>query len=62
MRSQSEIDEQMNRASMQEEKGGSRYHGMTFEQGVGEALRWVTGQTEDLPIPDPVEEETDAED
>jgi len=50
MRTQEEIDQQLNRATKQEEKGGSRYRGMTFEQGVDATLRWldpdVFGDTE----------------
>lgn len=53
MRTQEEIDEQLNRAAKQADKGGSRYHGMTYEQGVDAALRWLDPDTfgEDVEAP-----------
>lgn len=50
MRPEDEIDEQLNRAAEAEEQGRSAWPGMTYEQGVGAALRWVTHDTDDLPI------------
>lgn len=44
MRSQSEIDDQINEAYEKEDEGGSRWPGMSYEQGVLAALRWVTGE------------------
>lgn len=31
---------------------GSRYPGMTYEQGVAAAMRWVNGDTQDHPLED----------
>jgi len=28
---------------------GTRYPGMSYEEGVSTALRWVTGETDDRP-------------
>lgn len=51
-RSEEEIDEQLNRAAEAADAGQSKWPGMTYEQGVDNALRWVTGQTDDLPMED----------
>lgn len=42
-RDDSEIDDVLNDCDDQEEQGGSRYPGMTYEQGVAQAIRWLTG-------------------
>jgi hypothetical protein len=47
---QEEIDEQVNLAQDQEEKGGSQWPGMTYEQGVSAALLWVTGNSPTKPM------------
>lgn len=52
MRDEEEINEQLNRAAAAAEKGGTRYRGMTYEQGVEEALLWVTENTNEPPIPE----------
>lgn len=52
MRPQAEIDEQLNLALDSEEAGRSRWPGMTYEQGVEAAIRWVTGQVDDKPMAD----------
>lgn len=46
-----EIDEQLNRA-FEAEASGSNYPGMSYEQGVKYALDWITGQSEEEPIPE----------
>ena len=51
-RPQEEIDEQLNQALEQEEAGGSRWPGMTYEQGVRAALDWVTGHNDTPPMED----------
>lgn len=43
-----EIENQMWKAV--EEKG--KYSGMSYEEGVEAALRWVLGESEDLPMED----------
>ena len=47
-RTAEEIDEQMNRA-WEEEDDGSRYPGMTYEQGVRAAIDWITTDGGDEP-------------
>ena len=47
-RTAEEIDEQMNRAR-EEEDGGSRYPGMTYEQGIRAAIDWITTDGGDEP-------------
>lgn len=47
-RSEDEVDEQMNKAS-EGIDAGSAYPGMSYEEGVHQALGWVTGQ-----YPDPL--------
>lgn len=47
-----EIDEQLNRAA-EAEATGTKYPGMSFEEGVRAGIEWVLGLTDDLPIPDP---------
>lgn len=46
-----EIDEQLNRA-FEAEASGSNYPGMSYEQGVKYAIDWITGQSEEEPIPE----------
>lgn len=52
MRSQREIDEQLNLAVDQTMEGSSKWPGMTYEDGVENALRWVTGETDEAPMED----------
>lgn len=51
-RTDDEINDQLNRAMEQEDAGGSRWPGMSYEQGVSAALNWAIGHIEDEPIPD----------
>src|SRR3954454_24949464 len=51
-RSDSEIDEQLNRAIEAVDSGNTNWPGMSYEQGVDNALRWITGQTDDQPMED----------
>ncbi|MBL1321537.1 MAG: hypothetical protein COA63_010830 [Methylophaga sp.] len=51
-RSDAEIDEVLNMCNEQEELGGSLFQGMTYEQGIQCALRWVTGDSDDHPMAD----------
>ena len=46
-----EIRDQLERATQAEHKP-TKYPGMTYEQGVLYALRWVTGLTAEEPIED----------
>lgn len=52
MREDNEINDIVNACMEQNEKGGSRFPGMTYEQGVAAALDWMTGDTDDNPYPD----------
>lgn len=49
---QVQIDEVLNECTQQEEKGGSRWPGMTFEQGVQATLEWVSGDRDVSPLVD----------
>jgi hypothetical protein len=50
MRTDDEIDEQMNLAVDSIDAGRSKWPGMSYEQGVDAALRWVRGESEDKPM------------
>lgn len=50
-RTQSQIDEQMGKAAAGWENG-SQYPGMSYEEGVMEGIKWVLGETNDVPMPD----------
>jgi hypothetical protein len=52
MRSQEEIDNQLNLAQEAEMNGTTAWPGMSYEQGVAAALMWATGQSNDLPMVD----------
>jgi hypothetical protein len=45
-----EINGQLELARDQEEKGGTKWPSMSYEQGVAEALRWVTGMSDTKPM------------
>lgn len=49
MRSQGEID---NAIADAEHGGVSKWPGMTYEEGVSAALRWVSGDTDEHPMED----------
>lgn len=42
-RADEEIDAVLNIAQEQEDQGGSAYPGMSFEQGVSQAIMWISG-------------------
>jgi hypothetical protein len=50
VRTDEEIDDVLNIAVEQADKGGSAYPGMTFEQGVSEGIRWLVGHNDDAPL------------
>lgn len=50
VRTDEEVDAVLNIASEQEEKGGTSFPGMSYEQGVSEGIRWLTGQQDDVPL------------
>lgn len=49
-RTAEEIADQENEAQDQVMGGGSRWPGMSYEQGVVAALRWVTGEDDVAPM------------
>lgn len=50
-RTETEINEQLDKAQEGVENG-SKYSGMSYEEGVKYALEWVTGQSDDKPMED----------
>lgn len=52
VRTAAEVDAQLNRAMEAVDAGTTAWPGMTYEQGVDNALRWVTGQSDDVPMED----------
>ena len=42
-RTDKEINDLLDRCAEQEDKGGSRYPGMSYEQGIRAAIDWITG-------------------
>ena len=52
VRTDAEIDDVIEKCMASENAGHSLYPGMTYEQGVNEALRWVTGEIDDNPMAD----------
>ncbi|QGJ89476.1 hypothetical protein PBI_SMARTIES_73 [Microbacterium phage Smarties] len=50
--SQSDVDDVINDAHEQIDNGGSRWPGMSYEQGLVAGLQWVTGETDDHPYED----------
>jgi len=51
-RTQEEIDTVLNEAVEQEAQGKTKWRGMTYEQGVSAAIRWLLGETDDNPMED----------
>lgn len=51
-RSDKEIDRVMNAATEQEDKGETKWAGMSYEQGVNAALSWILGENDDDPMLD----------
>lgn len=48
-RTQKEIDDVLNKAADGMDDG-SKWPGMSYEQGVDAAIRWLTGESEDNPM------------
>jgi hypothetical protein len=55
-RSDDEINAQLNTAAAWEDSGGSSVPGMTYEQGVAAALKWLIGDSDEWPIAEEPEE------
>lgn len=49
-RKDEEIDSLLNDCAAQIDKGGTKYRGMTYEQGIEAALRWVTDKDQEAPL------------
>jgi hypothetical protein len=52
VRSQEEVNEQIDRASDNINKGISKYPGMTYEEGIRAAIDWMSGESDELPMDD----------
>lgn len=50
-RTKAEIERVLNKA-MQAFDEGTYYPGMSYEQGILDALAWITGESEDEPLED----------
>ena len=44
-----DIEDVLDWANQQIAKGGSRFHGMTYEEGVDATIRWMQGDSDDRP-------------
>lgn len=61
-RSEEAINVQRNRAAAQSDKGGTRYRGQTYEEGVDDAIRWMLGESDDEPLGPEYDEDSADED
>jgi len=57
MRTKNEIDEELGRATEWVVAGVTEFSGMTYEQGVEAALRWVLMEEDERPIEQDFSEE-----
>ena len=51
-RTEEEVNEVIDKTAAQDNEGGSRWPGMTYEQGVRNALDWILGNNDDNPMED----------
>jgi hypothetical protein len=49
---QAMIDDVLNECMEHEDKGTTKFRGMTYEQGVQNGIRWVLGEVFDHPMED----------
>ena len=49
-REDSDVDELLNQCVEQEEKGNSKYPGMSYERGIRAAIEWLLGWEEIHPL------------
>lgn len=47
--SEDAASDQLEEVQVQINAGGSRFPGMTFEEGIAAALRWALGDTDEIP-------------
>lgn len=52
VRSDDQVNEILNTCSESEETGVSKFPSMTYEQGIEQAILWLTGQIENHPLED----------
>ncbi len=52
VRTEGEINELLNAVEDKIDEGGSRFRGMTYEDGIRDALMWAIGDQEDHPYPE----------
>lgn len=50
--SEQEISDVLNECLEKEIEGGSKFPGMTYEQGVSAAINWLTGESDSNPMAD----------
>jgi hypothetical protein len=50
VRTDEEIDQLLNECCDQINTGGSKFSGMTYEQGLDAAIRWLTGDADEYPL------------
>ena len=48
--SDEDVNNVLNRCSECEDEGTSQFNGMSYEQGVAAAIRWMLGETKDNPL------------
>lgn len=52
MRTEDEVNDLLNQCVEAEDSGRSKFPGMTYEQGVRNAIDWLTGNSDDNPMAD----------
>lgn len=52
VRKQAEIDELLDDCAEAEADGKTKFSGMTYEQGITEAIRWLTEKDAEHPLAD----------
>lgn len=52
VRSQEEIDDVLNKVSDQLDEGGSKFPGMSYEDGLRSMQAWLVGDSDDHPMDD----------
>lgn len=51
-RDENEVWDVLNECTKQIDEGGSRFAGMSYEEGVLSAIRWLIGDTDEHPYPE----------
>ena len=51
-RDDQQIDDILNLCSERIEQGGSKFTGMTYEQGIDAAIQWILGNEDSNPMED----------